>query len=1038
MTLHRIEMNKMVKSSTGIRLSRFAASIATMAAVACATQGTSENVRSTRQALWTNGGFESNNVGDQPTGWTITTNLDPGITVQTPQTLVGLNLAAGGVLESSVVGGAQNSQTDPDVTLVTYPKYGMRSLRLNYLSPSLDGTNRNVNSADQSMTIAPGDIDPVDGKVHVRFVILPVLQNPGHTPQQQPYYFVELTNVTKSNAILYQDFNYSAYPGVPWLMDPSDATILYTDWQLVDVAPGSAQLAIGDTVDLRIIASGCAAGGHWGRVYVDGVGSTIPGPFVSATGPQAQNAGANVTYTFNYRNGGTASALASSVTFVTPANTTFVSASIPGCTGLAAAATGTETCALGDVPVGGTGSFQITVAIDPAPVAGTVITNGNYEYLATGLSPLLGPKVSTTVTTGVTYADLALTLTDGVAAVGWGLPVSYTIVATNAGPSAVTGATVTDTMPAQLTGVTWTCVGAGGATCAASGTGSIADATVALPKGGSVTYTVLATVVAGTGTGTLSNVASVAVPAGAVDPDATNNAAGDSDALGTVRTLTLTKNGAQVGAVSSVPASLVCATGCASATGSFLDGSTVILNETPAVGWTFQGWTGACLSAGSASACTFTMSGDQAVGATFFGPPATVTVVGNNTQAAGVGLPLAPLTVTVKDALGDPLPGVTVTFTAPDSGASATLGAGGVAVTDASGVATVSATANATPGAYAVTATTVGIGTPASFALDNFGAPATVAVSGGAAQSATVGTAFGTPLMVTVLDALGQPVPNVTVTFTAPGTGASATFGVSIGASDAGIPDASALDASATPGELTATTGATGTATILATADMLPGSYDVSATVTGVANPASFPLTNVAGGVAAISIVSGTPQTAVAGAAFAEPLQVLVVDAFGNPVEGATVTFTAPGTGASATTSTLTAITNATGLASVTAAAGAIAGTYTVTASTAGATTPASFALTNTPGLANDAGADATTDDGGTLGPDAAVESGGPVEVDATVPTEPPPAGDEAGSVTGGGLSCSAASRPSTPPSGAALLLGFVGLAVFARTRRRR
>ena len=66
---------------------------------------------------------------------------------------------------------------------------------------------------------------------------------------------------------------------------------------------------------------------------------------------------------------------------------------------------------------------------------------------------------------------------------------TYTITASNAGPSNATGATVADTFPASLT-ATWTCVGAGGGTCTASGSGNIND-TVNLPAGGSVTYTAI-------------------------------------------------------------------------------------------------------------------------------------------------------------------------------------------------------------------------------------------------------------------------------------------------------------------------------------------------------------------------------------------------------------------------------------------------------------------------------------------------------------------------------------------------------------------
>ena len=218
----------------------------------------------------------------------------------------------------------------------------------------------------------------------------------------------------------------------------------------------------------------------------------------------------------------------------------------------------------------------------------------------------------------------------------------------------------------------------------------------------------------------------------------------------------------------------------------------------------------------------------------------------------------------------------------------------------------------------------------------------------------------------------------------------------------------------------------------------------MTATVPGIATPVTFALTNVAGGTAAVSVVSGTPQTAVAGAAFTAPLEVLVVDAFGNPVEGATVTFAGPATGATATTSVRTATTNAAGIATVTATAGGVAGSYDLTASTPGATTPASFALTNTPGPST--APDGGTEDGGTheagvVGePDAAeaTDSGesttGPR--DATLPTEPEQPGADEGSVTGGGLSCSAARGPA-PPLGAELSFGLIGLALVARSRRK-
>ena len=75
----------------------------------------------------------------------------------------------------------------------------------------------NANALTQTMTADLGDVDPTDDKVHVRFAIAPVLENPGasHAYTEQPYYFVRLENLTRGTT-LYQDFNAANQPGVPW------------------------------------------------------------------------------------------------------------------------------------------------------------------------------------------------------------------------------------------------------------------------------------------------------------------------------------------------------------------------------------------------------------------------------------------------------------------------------------------------------------------------------------------------------------------------------------------------------------------------------------------------------------------------------------------------------------------------------------------------------------------------------------------------------------------------------------------------------
>src|SRR5258706_13920774 len=113
-----------------------------------------------------------------------------------------------------------------------------------------------------------------------------------------------------------------------------------------------------------------------------------------------------------------------------------------------------------------------------------------------------------------------------------------------------------------------------------------------------------------------------------------------------------------------------------------------------------------------------------------------------------------------------------------------------------------------------------------------------------------------------------------------------------------------------------------------------------SASVAGVSTPANFALTNLAGAPASITATAGTPQSATINTQFATQLQATVRDASNNPVNGVTVTFTAPTSGASGTFAGggNTATTNAQGVATaaVFTANGTVGGPYNVTAAVAG------------------------------------------------------------------------------------------------------
>ncbi len=214
------------------------------------------------------------------------------------------------------------------------------------------------------------------------------------------------------------------------------------------------------------------------------------------------------------------------------------------------------------------------------------------------------------------------------------------------------------------------------------------------------------------------------------------------------------------------------------------------------------------------------------------GAPASIVASSGSPQTAGIGAAFAsPLVAQALDAGGNPVSGAIVTFTAPASGASGTF-AGGVATethtTNASGLATSTTyTANLTAGADVVTATVVGVSTPANFALTNgAGAPASIVASQGTPQSAGIGTAFSTALGASILDAESNPVPGIPVTFTAPTSGATGTF---VGGQSV----------------VTTITDSTGLATAPTfTANGTLGAYTVTATSTAVSATATFSLTN--------------------------------------------------------------------------------------------------------------------------------------------------------------------------------------------------
>jgi hypothetical protein len=142
----------------------------------------------------------------------------------------------------------------------------------------------------------------------------------------------------------------------------------------------------------------------------------------------------------------------------------------------------------------------------------------------------------------------------------------------------------------------------------------------------------------------------------------------------------------------------------------------------------------------------------------------------------------------------------------------------------------------------------------------------TVTIVSGNAQTGTVATAAGTPVVVQVKDQNGDPIAGVQVNFTVTGGG--------------------------TLGTPTATTDASGNASTTVTLGNKSGVDSVNAAVSGVSQTTLFTLTAAAGAPSELVIVSGNNQSGTAGTNLASTLVVQVTDQFGNPIPGATVDWT--------------------------------------------------------------------------------------------------------------------------------------------------
>jgi hypothetical protein len=294
------------------------------------------------------------------------------------------------------------------------------------------------------------------------------------------------------------------------------------------------------------------------------------------------------------------------------------------------------------------------------------------------------------------------------------------------------------------------------------------------------------------------------------------------------------------------------------------------------------------------------------------------------------------------------LAGIDVEFDAPGSGPGGIFAGSGsreaVVGTDAQGVATAPAfTANDTAGSYTVDAHSDSGRVEFNLTNTVSGLAAAITATNGSGQQATVNGEYAQPLQARVGDADGNPVQGASVTFSiVPGsTGSGASF---VGGAQA-----------------SATTDASGLAVsppLVANGD--PGRFTAVASTDGVSAVATYMLGNHAA-VETLTAGTGRAQSATIDSRYAKPLTARLIDSSGQPIEGASVTFTlgaqggtgaagaaAPGATFIGGTNQATALTDANGIAaSQRFTANSTTGNFIATATSVGVATPLTFALRN-------------------------------------------------------------------------------------------
>ncbi|MGN6186873.1 MAG: IPTL-CTERM sorting domain-containing protein [Thermoanaerobaculia bacterium] len=247
---------------------------------------------------------------------------------------------------------------------------------------------------------------------------------------------------------------------------------------------------------------------------------------VTATdSPDPVAGGSNITYSGTITSAGPDTATSVTFTANLAANLLFQSITIPGfsCSTPAVGANGPLSCTIASLANGASVAFTLVAQVNPTVNSGP---DGLIQQMFTISAATNDPaQTNNSITVNTNYttpdANLAVTNTDSPDPVAQGGTITYTQTVTNNGPDAATNASFTTATGAGTTFQSFTAPGGWSCTTPAVGaTGSITCTNASFANAGVAVFTLVVNV---TGTGSISNTASIS--SSTYDPNVANNTA---------------------------------------------------------------------------------------------------------------------------------------------------------------------------------------------------------------------------------------------------------------------------------------------------------------------------------------------------------------------------------------------------------------------------------------------------------------------------------------------------------------------------------